>query len=476
LPRLLKDAGRRDVALATPSVSYSIRSTVMTPTPPRRPVTRRRFMAAAATVVGTVAIVPRHVLGGPGVKPPSEKLNVAGIGVGGQGSYDVQNVARSENIVALCDVDQRYAARCFQTYPGAKVHTDFRKMLDEQKDIDAVIVATPDHLHAVMTMTAIKLGKHVYCEKPLTHSVHEARTIGQAARAAKVATQLGNQGQASEEARIVQEMIAGGTIGPVREIHAWSNRNPDISTRGVARPKDTPPVPAHLNWDLWLGPAAERPYHPTYLPFAWRGWWDFGTGVLGDIGCHQLSTAFKALKLGHPTSVEACSTNWQRPKEISDETAPLASMVRYKFPAAGDRPAVDIVWYDGGMRPPRPEEFEPDRKFGVDDGILYVGDKGKILGHRLIPDVRMKDYKRPAQPLPRSPGHHKEWVDACKGGAPAGANFADHAAHLAEVVLLGNIAIRMNARLDWDPEKMQFPNAPDANRFVNPPYRAGWSL
>jgi predicted dehydrogenase len=437
-------------------------------------ISRRRMLKTAAAV-SAFTIVPRHVLG-QGQVPPSQKLNVAGIGIGGMGGVDVRNIGQTENIVALCDVDQRHAAGTFKAFPNAKVHTDFRRMLETQKDIDAVIVATPDHLHAVITMMALKLGKHVYCEKPLTHSVYEARMIGKAAREAKVATQMGNQGQASPAARVVREMVMDGAIGTLREIHAWSNRNPDISERGMARPKDTPPVPSSLNWDLWLGPARERPYHPTYLPFRWRSWWDFGTGVLGDIGCHELSTTFKMLKLGHPKSVEACSTNWQRPKEISEETAPLASMTRYKFAATADHGPIDIVWYDGGMRPERPEELEPGKAFGVGDGIMYVGDKAKILGHRLIPDKRMAEYGKPPEKLPRSPGHYQEWINAAKGGEPAGANFADHAAHLAEVVLLGNIAIRMNAKLDWDGEKMEFTNNKEANALVNPPYRAGWSL
>jgi predicted dehydrogenase len=434
---------------------------------------RRQFIAAAGAAAFT--IVPRHVLGGEGQTPPSQKLNIAGIGIGGMGFGDLQNV-KSENVVALCDVDQRHAAKAFQAFPNAKVHTDFRKMLETQKDIDAVMIATPDHLHAVISMTALKLGKHVYCQKPLTHSVYEARMIGQAAKEAKVATQMGNQGQASEEARLLCEMIRDGAIGQVREVHAWSNRKPDISPRGIPRPKETPAVPASLNWDLWVGPSPMRPYHPCYLPFAWRGWWDFGTGVLGDIGCHQLSAIFKCLKLGDPASVEACSTNWQQRPEIADETAPLASMTRYHFEADANHGPVDIIWYDGGMKPPRPDELEPGRRFAEGDGNLYVGDKGKILDHRIIPESRMKEYKLPARTLPRSPGHYQEWLAACKGGKPAGSSFVDHAAHLAEVVLLGNIAIRANQKLRWDPENMRFPNCPEADKFVNPPYREGWSL
>jgi predicted dehydrogenase len=438
-------------------------------------LSRRRFMKSTA-VAAAISIVPRHVLG-QGQTPPSEKLNIAAIGVGGMGSGDIRTHAGiGANIVAICDVDQRHIAPSAKLFPNAKIHGDFRKMLETQKDIDAVTIATPDHLHAFATMTALKLGKHVYCQKPLTHSVSEARAIYKAAKEAKVATQMGNQGQASPEARLVCETIWAGAIGNVREIHAWSNRKPDISSRGIPRPKDTPPVPATLNWDLWVGPSPMRPYHPCYLPFAWRGWWDFGTGVLGDIGCHQLSTSFKALKLGHPVSVEASSTNWQLSDEISKETAPLASVVRYKFAPDANRGPVEIIWYDGGIKPPRPDELEPGRSFGDNDNILYVGDKGKILGHRLIPESRAKEFGKPPAVLPPSPGHYEEWHIACKGGKPAGSNFIDHAAHLAEVVLLGNIAIRANEKLSWDGENLRFTNSPAANALVNPPYREGWSL
>jgi len=264
-------------------------------------ISRRDFMGAAATAA-VFTIVPRHVLGGPRHIAPSEKLNIAGVGIGGRGEGDLHEVG-SENIVALCDVDDKYAARVFKKYPNAKKYHDFRRMLDQEKNIDAVVVAVPDHNHAVVAMTAIKMGKHVYCEKPLAHSIYEVRKLTEAAREAGVATQLGNQGQASEGTRLVCEFIADGAIGPVREVHSWCNR--PISPRGIDRPKDTPPVPETLNWDLWLGPAPQRPYHPCYLPFSWRGWWDFGTGALGDMACHIMDMAFWALDLGSPSSVEA---------------------------------------------------------------------------------------------------------------------------------------------------------------------------
>ena len=244
----------------------------------------------------------------------------------------------------------------------------------------------------------------------------------------------------------------------------------------VSRATDTPPVPETLNWDLWLGPAPERPYHPIYLPFHWRGWWDFGTGVLGDIGCHQLSAIFKCLKLGHPQTVEACSTNWQQGPGIANETAPLASIVRFSFAASANHGPLQIVWYDGGMQPPRPEELEPGRPFAINDGILYVGDKGKMLGHRLIPETRMAEFGRPEKTLPRSPGHYQEWIAACKGGPPAGSNMVDHAAHLAEVILLGNVAIRVNGKLTWDEAAGRFSDCDEANALLNPPYRTGWTL
>lgn len=437
---------------------------------------RRSFLKTASVAAAAITIVPRHVLG-QGQTPPSEKLNIAGIGLGGMGGIDVASCAGAgENIVALCDPDQNTLAAHASKYPKAKVYTDFRKMLEAQKDIDAVTIATPDHVHAVATAMAMKLGKHVHCQKPLTHSVYEARMIGKLARETKVATQMGNFGQAGEEARRVAELIHAGAIGNLKEVHAWSNRNPDISQRGIPRPQDTPPCPAHLDWNQWVGPAPLRAYHPCYHPFAWRGWWDFGTGVLGDIGCHEFSSIFKAMKIGNPVSVEACSTNWQRPKEISNETAPLASITHYKFAASPTHGPLSIFWYDGGMRPPRPEELEPDRPFAENDGIMYVGDKGTMLRSRIIPDTKMNEFGRPPKTLERSPGHWQEWLGACRGGKPAGSNFADHAAHLAEVVLLGNIAIRMNQKLEWDPVNMKFPNCPEADAFVNPPYRAGYSL
>jgi predicted dehydrogenase len=377
-------------------------------------------------------------------------------------------------------VDWAHAAHSFERFPGAKKFKDFRKMLDEVKEIDAVVVATPDHIHAPASMAAIRLGKHVYCEKPLTHSVLEARKVAEAAREAKVATQMGNQGQASEETKRFCELVWDGAIGPVREAHVWTDRPSrglfeEYWPQGVDRPRETPAVPATLDWDLWLGPAPERPYHTAYAPFRWRGWWDFGTGALGDIGCHQLDPVFRALKLKHPESVGAVSTR------VNKETFPLASVVTYRFPAREGLPPVKVVWYDGGLRPERPDAL-PDGVALPPTGRILVGEKGVLVRNTIYPESRRAEYREPAPSLPRSPGHHKEWADAAKGGKPAGSNF-DWAGPLAEAVLLGNVALRpqlrgkmAETRLQWDPVAFKVTNVPEANEFLSRPYRQGWSL
>jgi len=443
-------------------------------------ISRRRFLRGTATALASIAIVPRHVLGGRRQTPPSEKLNIAGIGVGGRGSGVLQGV-ESQNVVALCDVDTKHAAETFKRYSSAKIYRDFRRMLDkEDKKIDAVTVATPDHVHAPAAMMAIKMGKHVYCEKPLAHSIYEARMLTEAAREYKVATQFGTQGQAGEGNRLISEYIWDGAIGPVREVHVWVDR-PLKSGRdfywaqGVGRPEGAPAVPETLDWDLWLGPAPERPYNPIYCPFTWRGWLDFGTGALGDMGCHNFDPIFRALKLGYPTSVEATSTL------LNAETYPVASIVRYEFPARGDMPAVKLTWYDGGLKPARPPELEDGRRLRA-EGILFVGDKGKMLNERLIPESRMKEYGKPPEMIRRSPGHFEEWIAACKGGEPARANF-DWAGPMTEVVLLGNVALRRELRekltetkLYWDGPNMRCTNVPEANEYIRREYRKGWTL
>ncbi len=451
-------------------------------TDPPHQFTRRSFLTTSATVVAAASIVPRHVLGGPGAMPPSEMLNLAVIGAGGRGADDIAEL-KSENVAVLCDVEWDRAADTFKRFPNAARHRDFRVMLEKEKGIDAVVVATPDHIHAVAAMAALQHGKHVYCEKPLTRTIREARELTQAARAAKVATQMGNQGMAFEGNRLIKEWLADGAIGPVREVHVWSDRPthrgklPLWWPQGLERPKATPPVPATLDWDLWLGPAPWRPYHPAYVPFKWRGWWDFGSGGLGDMGIHNLAPVFDALQLGPPLSVQASST------PVYPETVPNACVVHYQFPARGERPPVKLHWYDGGILPPRPEELEDDRPLDPEDGILFVGDKGKMLVEgwggerpRLIPETRNKEYRRPPKTLPRSLGHHAEWVRACKTGSPTTSNFA-FAGPLTEAVLLGSVCVHNGGdQLSWDSAHLKITNDPEANGLLHYRYRAGWTL
>ena len=449
---------------------------------PRRTAISRRDFLGTAGAAATFMILPSHVLGRAGTVSPNSKLNIAGVGIGGQGASDLAQVS-SENIVALCDVDSDYAAKTFQKYPAAKRYTDFREMLDKEKGIDAVVVGTPDHTHAIVSIAALKLGKHVYCEKPLTRTVHEARAVAKAAREAKVATQMGNQGMAFEGNRLINEWLADGAIGPVREVHVWSDRPthrgkmPLWWAQGIERPQERPAVPAAMDWDLWLGPAPYRPYHPAYAPFRWRGWWDFGSGGLGDMGIHNLAPVFSALKLGAPESVHASST------PVFKETVPLAAIVHYQFPARGDLPPVKLHWYDGGLLPARPDELEEERDLDAEDGIIFVGDKGKmfVVGWggerpRLLPESRNKEYPRPPKTLPRSIGHHKEWIEACKGGPAPRSNF-DFAGPLTEAVLLGALCIRNGGeKLTWDSSNLKITNVPEANALLHYDYRQGWSL
>jgi predicted dehydrogenase len=468
---------------------------------PHRPspaISRRAFLGKAAAATA-FTIVPRHALGGPGQVAPSQKTTLACIGVGGQGTINLMNFLdfNEVQVVAVCDVDRESAGflswnwgqgkegktggreparrvvdefygkqRPSGQYRGCKAYADYRELLAKE-DVDAVMVATPDHTHAVITMAALKKKKHVYCEKPLTWSVAEARAVAEEARRAGVATQLGNQGQATEQDRVTREMILDGAIGPVREVQVgWGPRfwsYPALQDR----PTDTPPVPEGLDWNLWLGPAPVRPYHPLYHPWVWRNWWEFGTGLLGDMGCHLLSTVFKALDLRHPISVEASST------KMFPEVYPLGVIARFEFPARGDRPPVKLSWYDGGLLPPSPEEMKSERR-GY--GVMYVGEKGKIFGHRIFPESKQKAYGKPPKTLPRSPGHYKEFVDACRGGPAPGSNFVDHAGVLTETPLLGNVALRAGKKLLWDGPAMKVTNDKEANKLLHREYRKGWTL
>jgi predicted dehydrogenase len=463
-------------------------------------LTRRNFLRGTAISATAFMVVPGGVLGLNGATSANGKLNIAGIGIGGQGGSDLSNM-ESENIMALCDVDKNYAGHIFKKYAKAQQFTDYRQMLDQVKEIDAIVVGTPDHHHAFASMEGIRRGKHVYCEKPLTHSVWEARRLATAAREAKVVTQMGNQGQASEETRRLCELVWGGAIGKVLEAHIWTDRPSnglfnEYWPQGVTRPKDTPPVPASLDWDLWIGPAPMRPYNPIYLPFRWRGWWDFGTGALGDIGCHAQDPVFRALKLDAPVTIQGASTR------VNEETFPLGSMVTYQFtarsaevqannahvkgmsgPGAGgvEMPACKLVWYDGGLRPPRPDGL-PDGKQMGDNGRLLVGTEGFILGNDVYPQARASEAAGIAKTIPRVGSCYKEWIEACKGGKTPGSNF-DYAGPLAESVLLGNVALRVGLREDltlsklrWDSAALKFTNLDDANKYVRREYRAGWSL
>ena len=401
----------------------------------------------------------------------NEKLNIAIIGAGGQGGGNLGAVS-GENIVALCDVDARRAAGAFERFPQAKKYVDFRRMLDEMhKEIDAVVVSTPDHTHAAAAVMAMKMDKHVYCEKPMTRSIHEARLMRKVARCHKVATQMGNQGTSSSGLREGVEVIRSGVLGDVREAHVWSNR--PIWPQGIERPAETPPVPAELEWDLWLGPAPERPYHPAYLPFKWRGWIDFGTGALGDMGCHTLNLPFMALELRDPISVVAEAF------EMTNETYPKRAIVRYTFPGRSKLQPYKLTWYDGGEKPAADLAFRGDLP---GSGILIIGDEGRFFtgsdyggDYELLPKEKFEGFQPPAPTLPRSPGHHAEWIRACKGGEPAMSNF-DYAGPLTEMILLGNLALVTGEKIFWDAKGMRAINCPKADEYIAPPYRKGWTL
>jgi predicted dehydrogenase len=462
-------------------------------------VTRREFISRAAGTAAALTIVPRHVLGGPKFVAPSEKVYLAIIGCGGQGRTNARGLfgEADAQIVAVADpreqadysrwyysgvagrlpvkaeVETRYAQgnRQFR----CKDYIDFRQLLDKEKNIDAILCATPDHWHAFVSVAAMRRGKHVYCEKPLTHNVYEARTVARVAAETGVATQMGNQGRSDEGNRLTCEMIWDGAIGEVREVHAWSGAG--VWTGGRGRPTETPAVPAGFDWQLWLGPKADRPYHPAYAPYSWRGWWEFGTGCVGDMAVHNLDPAFAALKLGHPISVEAVQTDFVDTEVIGGD-----NHVVWEFGPADSRGPVTVHWYDGSLRPPRPAELEEGRRVGEgDNGILIVGSKGTIMGGgwsgspRLIPESKMRAYGRPPRKLPRSPGHHRDWLNACKRGGKACSDFR-YGARLTEFVLLGNVAIRAQKKILWDGPNTKVINAPETQAFVQERYRRGFDL
>ncbi len=426
---------------------------------------RREFLGGVAAVGSAAWIGGRWAIGAPSA---NEKLNVAVIGTAGRAEGNIQGV-ESQNIVAACDIDDHLLDRISTRFPRAKTYNDFRKML-EQKDIDAVVVSTADHTHAPATLMALGLGKHVYCEKPLTHTVDEARRVAEAATKARVATQMGTQIHAENNYRRVVELVQSGAIGPVRECHVWVNGK---SWSGGTRPTETVEVPKNLHWDLWIGPAPMRPYSPIYQPANWRRWWDFGSGTLGDMACHYMDLPFWALGLKHPLSIAA------EGPPVDPETAPPWISVRYDFPARGEQPPLTLTWHDGAKRPPILAEKKDAGVAPWDAGVLFVGDKGMLQAdygrHRLLPEADFKDFTAPEPTIPNSIGHHNEWIQACKTGSPTTCNFT-YSGALTETVLLGNVAYRVGQKLAWDPVALKASNCPEANRYIRKEYRAGWTL
>ena len=502
-------------------------------------LSRRQFLGQAGTAAVGLMIVPRRVLGGPGYVPPSDKINIAFIGVGAQGLRVMLSFIKQPDVqaVAVCDcnkgsgdypqwgdhefrdavrrllkvdtgwewlspnqpirlsysltstggmagrepcqkiVDAYYSTekRTGQSHSCSN-YSNFRELLEKEKGVDAVVVGTTDNLHATVSVAAMKLGKHVFCQKPMTHTIHEARRVAEVARETGVATQVAVGNQASEDTRRLCEWIWDGAIGPVRQVINWSSR--PFWPQGVERPKEAEPVPRDLDWDLWLGPAPERPFNHAYLPFVWRGWYDFGCGAFGDMGCYSFDTIFRVLKLEAPTYVEASST------DRHPETYPLASIVHFDFPARGSMPPVKMTWYDGGLTPPRPDELDEARGMGGEEGegLLFIGDKGKIICEfsggdpRIIPESKMKSYKQPPKTLPRSPGNEREWLDAIKGGkTKPGANF-EFSGVVTETLLLGCVAQRTGQKLIWDRPNLKIVSPASAQQYVHPECRQGWTL
>jgi predicted dehydrogenase len=451
-------------------------------------INRRRFIYSSAMAAGALAAAPAWGLPRVNYKSPNEKLDIGGIGAGGRGGSDIEGVS-SENIVALCDVDANTLAEAHKRYPRAALYSDYRVMLEKHKGLDGVTIGIPDHHHAPAAMRAMALGKHVYCEKPLTHSIWEARQMARAARKFKVATQMGNQGHCGNGNRQLCEMIWAGAIGQVREVHCWTDRCKGLWTQGLVRPPGSDPVPETLNWDLWIGAAPMRPFvanwpkdtvgakpGPVYHPNIWRGWWDFGCGPIGDMACHIMDGAYWSLKLGPPTSVEVVHSSG-----ATVDMPPEESIIRFQFPARGELAPCTLTWYDSGLKPPKPAESEASQLDS--NGALLIGEKGKILSGcygespRLLPESSMADYKRPPQIIPRVPGDspHQDWIRACKGGPAACSNF-EVSGPFTEMVLLGNLALRVNKTIEWDSKHLRATNAPEASQYIKPHFRPGWAI
>lgn len=436
-------------------------------------ISRRKFIGTSSTAIAAATILPSTVIAGFGHKPPSDKLNIAGIGVGGKGYTNLRNM-ETENIVALCDVDWDYAGKnSFKRWPLAKRHKDYRKMFEEQKDIDAVMIATPDHTHALSAILAMREGMHTFVQKPLTHSVYESRTLKETAERYGIASQMGNQGNSNEGIRLICEWIWAGTIGEVTHVDSWTNR--PVWPQGLIKPAKSKRIPKTLDWELFVGPAKWCEYHPTYHPWNWRGWWDFGTGALGDMGCHILDPVFKALKLQYPSTVEASSSTF------NNDSPPNSEFVRYEFPRRDNlpkvgMPEVTVNWYDGGMMPPRPDELEDGELMGdKNGGCIFYGTKGKIMcgtyakNPTLLPSKEMEHFEQPQKSIRRiskamDGGHEQDWIRACKepkeNRMEASSNF-NYSAPLNEMIVMGVLAVRLqslNRKLEWDGANMRFKN------------------
>ncbi|WP_336514627.1 Gfo/Idh/MocA family oxidoreductase [Pollutibacter soli] len=467
---------------------------------------RRQFIRDASMGLAAFTIVPRNVLG-KGYIPPSDQLNIAGIGAGGKGESDLAEFAKSPKarIVSLVDVDDRQAVKSRERFPKATYYKDFREMLEKEKNnIDAVSVSTPDNTHAVAALAAMQLGKHVYVQKPLTHDIYEARILTEAAKKYKVVTQMGNQGGSGDGVRRTQEIINAGLIGDVYKVDCWTNR--PVWPQGIPTPTGSFEVPKELNWDLWLGPAKQMEYNPAYLPFNWRGWWAFGTGALGDMACHIMDPVFRCLPIDYPTEVE-CSvvTIWREmwnDKPYLD-SCPPASIIHLNYPRKDGKGNVKVSWHDGGLLPERPDELKPEEAFGNwDGGVLFVGTKGKLLADcyganpRLLPTKLMKEKTLPKETIKRVPeGHYVQWVNAAIDGYGKGKTSSpfEFAGPFTESILIGNLAIRSwmmqnpnlkgwedkylgRKKLLWDAKNMKITNFDEANQFVKRDYRDGWKL
>jgi predicted dehydrogenase len=466
---------------------------------------RRDFLKNTSLAAAGFFIVPRHVLGR-GYIAPSDKLNIAGIGVGGKGTSDLAEFAKSPkvNIVALCDVDDRQAVTSRKNFPNAPYYKDFREMLDKEKQhIDAVSVSTPDNTHAIATLSAMQLGKHVYVQKPLTHDIYEARILTEAAKRYKVVTQMGNQGGSGDGVRKMKEMVDAGLIGSVHTVHCWTSR--PVWPQGVPTPSGSFEVPKEIDWNLWLGPAKKIDYNPAYLPFDWRGWWAFGTGALGDMACHIMDPVFRILPIDYPSSVECSVATIYKEKwndGMNPDSCPPSSIMHLLYPRKNGEGNIKVSWYDGGLTPERPIELLPDEPMGTwDGGVIFEGTKGKMMcdcyaeNPRLLPTRLMKEKKMPKETIKRVPeGHYIQWVNACMEGYGKGVTSSpfEYAGPFTESILMGNLAIRSfmmkntsvkgperypgRKRLMWDAKNMKITNFDEANQFVKRAYREGWNL